>query len=278
MARVKIVVDSASDLREGDGEFSILPLGVLLGEREGLDGVDISPDDIYNYYKASKKTPKTAAISPKRFSELFAKLTADGSEVLYLAISSDMSACYNNARLASNEFEGVYAYDSKLLSTGVGILAFYADELAKKGLGAQEIIKRLDEKREKLSVSLIVDTMTFLHKGGRCGSLTALIAGVLKIKPSIVMKNGKLTVGKKYIGSAERALVKYTNDVLKNAEKIDPKRVYVVHTSPKREILDEVKRRILTAIPNANVIERIAGATITSHTGKGAMAIIYCEL
>lgn len=277
MARPVIVVDSASDIGGEAAKRNIPcePLRVLLGEREGLDGTEITPEDINAYFAETKKTPKTAAVEPERFARLFEKLTADGSEVIYIAIASTMSGCYNNARIAAENFPGVHVVDSTWLSAGAALLALYADDLANKGYGTQEIIEKVEARRNAVRLSLIVDNMTFLHKGGRCGSMTALIASVLKIKPTIIMENAKLNVGKKYIGLANKALIKYASDTLTKEHNIDPNYFFLIHTSPDREVLDKVRALIEAACPGVNIIENVASATVTSHTGKGGLALIY---
>ena len=272
-----IVVDSASDLGQTEGrDIQSLPLRVLLGDREGLDGVDILPEDIYKYFEKTKKTPKTAAVEPARFQELFEKLTSEGREVIYVAVASTMSGCYNNARIAAEGMNGVYVIDSHWLSAGAALLALYADDLAEEGLSAPEIVKKVEARRGDVKLSLILDTMTFLYKGGRCKAVAAFVAGVLKIKPAIIMQDEKLFVGKKYIGPANRSFMKYANDMLKNA-KIDPKYFFLIHTSPSRELLDKVRQQIIDVCPDVNIIERVASATVTSHCGKGGFALIYLE-
>lgn len=277
MARPVIVVDSASDIGSIAAERNMPcePLRVLLGEREGLDGTEITPDDIFAYYAETKKTPKTAAVEPERFARLFAKLTAEGREVIYIAIASTMSGCYNNARIAAENMPGVYVVDSGWLSAGAALMALYADDLAEKGLSPEEIVAKVEARKTNVHLSLIVDTMTFLHKGGRCGSMTALIASVLKIKPTIVMDKEKLSVGKKYIGQSNKALLKYAADTLAKEKSIDPKYFFLIHTSPDREVLDKVRGMIEGACPGVNIIENVASATVTSHTGKGGFALIY---
>ncbi len=279
MPKIHIMLDSSADMPTEIAEerdIHIEPLRVLLGDREGLDGVDIKPDDIYAYFAQTKKTPKTAAVEPERFERAFRKLTEGGDEVIYIAISSTLSACYNNARLASQDISGVYVIDSLNLCSGASLLALYADDLVKSGLSAKEIVERVEKRKSAVRLSLIVDNMTFLHRGGRCSSITALIASVLKIKPTIILHpDGKLTVGRKFIGSAAKALVKYAADVLKKADNVDKKYFFLTHTSAPRAVLDEIRGMIEAALPGVNIIENIPNATITSHTGKGGIGLIY---
>ncbi len=279
MPKIHIMLDSSADLPkeiQDERNIHVEPLRVLLGDREGLDGVEITPNDIYEYFAKTKKTPKTAAIEPERFERVFKELTADGGEVIYISISSTLSACYNNARLASENIPGVYVIDSLNLCSGASLLALYADDLMKKGLGAKEIVERVEKRKPFVRLSLIVENMVFLYKGGRCSGITALIANVLKIKPTIILHpDGKLTVGKKFIGSASKALIKYAADVLKKADNVDKKYFFLTHTSAPRAVLDEIRGMIEEALPGVNIIENIPNATITSHTGQGGIGLIY---
>ncbi len=275
---ITVACDGAADLGDLFAERNIPyePLTVILGEREGLDGKEITPDDIYEYYAKTKKTPKTSAVPPERYAALFEKYTADGGELIYICAASTKSSCYNNAVHAAENFNGVYVIDSCSLSAGIGLLALYADDLAETGeYTAKEIAEKVEERKKDVDLSLIVDTMTFLYKGGRCSGVAALIASVLKIHISLYMHDGgELSIRKKYIGSSAKAMEKYARDAVSH-NPIDPKYVFIVHTRPDRKVLDNARSAILAVCPEANIIEVEAGATITSHTGKGAYAVIY---
>ena len=277
---ITVACDGAADLGDLFAERNIPyePLTVILGEREGLDGKEITPDDIYEYYAKTKKTPKTSAVPPERYAALFEKYTADGGELIYICAASTKSSCYNNAVHAAENFNGVYVIDSCSLSAGIGLLALYADDLVKTGeYTAKEIVEKVEERKNDVDLSLIVDTMTFLYKGGRCSGVAALIASVLKIHISLYMHDGgELSIRKKYIGSSAKAMEKYARDAAEH-NPIDPKYVFIVHTRPDRKILDNARDAVLEKCPEANIIEVEAGATITSHTGKGAFAIIYLK-
>ena len=190
---VKVTSDSTADLGQYFAErgIAVTPLTVLLGDRTGLDGTEITPADIYEYFDKTKTTPKTSAVSPEEYRRFFAEQTADGSEVVHFTISSDMSACYANAVSAAKEFKGVYVVDSRNLSTGIGLLVLYADDLAKAGLSGAEIKEKADARRDAVRASFVVDTMTFLYKGGRCSGVAAFFASVLRIKPCISVTGGK---------------------------------------------------------------------------------------
>ncbi len=277
MRKVKITCDSTADLEYLFKErgIAVTPLTILLGDRSGLDGKEITTDDIYEYFAATKKTPKTSAVSPEEYREFFTEQTADGSEVVHFTISSKMSACYANAVKAAEDFKGVYIVDSENLSTGIGLLVLYADDLAEEGLDGAEIKARAEARRGAVQTSFVVGTMDFLYRGGRCSGVTAFIASVLKIKPSIFVKNGEMGVGKKYMGATSKAIIKYVADTMKNYSNPDPKYFFITHSSAKPEVVETVKKEVEQAFPQANILITVAGSTITSHCGKGTLGVLY---
>ncbi len=276
MSKVKITSDSISDLDYLFAERGIarLPIPILLGDREGLDG-EITPDDIYAFFDETKSTPKTSAITPEKYYEFFKEQTAGGSEVVHFTISSEMSSCYRNACTAAEQCGGVYVVDSRNLSTGAGLLVLYADDLAKAGESGASIKEKVDARRAAVQASFVVDTMTFLYKGGRCSGIAAFVASVLRIKPSIIVSDGKMVVGKKYMGATDKAIIKYVADTLKSYPHPDLKYVFVTHTSARPEVVAKVKEEVLAVYPDANIIETLAGATVTSHCGKGTLGVLY---
>ena len=276
MSNVKVSSDSISDLGSLYEERGIarLPIPIVLGDRTGLDG-DITPSDIYDFFDRTKTTPKTSAITPEEYYNFFSAQTEDGSELVHFTISSEMSSCYRNAVAAAERCKGVYVVDSRNLSTGAGLLVLYADDLAKAGLSGAEIKAKADARSGAVQASFVVDTMTFLYRGGRCSGVAAFIASVLKIKPCIAVTGGKMEVCQKYRGSTDKAIVKYVADTLRSYPDPDLKYVFVTHTSARPEVVETVKREVLAAFPSANIIETIAGATVTSHCGKGTLGVLY---
>lgn len=276
MSNVKVSSDSISDLGDLYEERGIarLPIPIVLGDRSGADG-DITPSDIYDFFDRTKTTPKTSAITPEEYYNFFSAQTEDGSELVHFTISSEMSSCYRNAVAAAERCKGVYVVDSRNLSTGAGLLVLYADDLAKAGLSGAEIKAKADARSGAVQASFVVDTMTFLYRGGRCSGVAAFIASVLKIKPCIAVTGGKMEVCQKYRGSTDKAIVKYVADTLRSYPDPDLKYVFVTHTSARPEVVETVKREVLAVFPSANIIETIAGATVTSHCGKGTLGVLY---
>ena len=202
MKGITIGCDGAADLGDIAGKRGIVtePLTVILGDRSGADGSEITPADIFAYYDETKKTPKTAAVSPERYAALFESMTRDGGEAVYICAAQTKSSCYDNAVMAAKDYPGVYVVDSQSLSAGIGLLALYADDLRQTGkYTAAEIAEKVTARRGAINLSLIVDNMTFLHKGGRCSGVAAFIASVLRIHISLKMHGGgQLDVRKKY--------------------------------------------------------------------------------
>src|SRR5699024_9934500 len=172
--------------------------------------------------------PKTSAVSVAEYTDFFKELTQDGSSVVHISFSSALSATHQNARLAAEDFDNVYIVDSKSLSTGIALLAIKAAQLAQDGLDAKTIAHEMEYKREKVVTTFILDKLEFLYKGGRCSGVAMLGANVLGIKPSIVMADGKLQVGKKYRGKLENCQMQYVRDLLEQyAGRIDTDRAFL---------------------------------------------------
>ena len=277
MNKVIITSDSTADLDYlfKEKNVPVISLEVLLGDRVGLDGEEITPEDIYEYYAKTKQTPKTSAIAPERYRDFFKKYRDEGYEIVHFTISATMSACYNNACAVAEELGGIYVVDSMNLSTGIGMQVLYALDLKEEGLSAKEIADKVNARRSKVQASFVVDTMSFLHKGGRCSSVTAIFATVLKIHPCIAVKNGTMGVRKKYMGSTSKAIMKYVKDTLATYPNPDKRYFFVTHSSVAPETVKAVKDEILAVHPDVDIIETVAGSTVTAHCGKGTLGILF---
>ncbi len=274
---VRITTDSTADLGEDFEKYNVgvLPLNVILDGESYLDGVTVKPEDIYRTYNEKKVLPKTAARSPEDFKEFFARYTEKGEEVVHINISSKISMTHDNAVTAAKELEGVYVVDSLSLSSGTGLLVLYACELAQQGLDGKEIAEKVAARTKSVQASFVVDTMEYLHKGGRCSSLARFAASVLKIKPTIQVKDGGMEVGKKYMGSFDKIIGKYVEATLQTFDKPDLTRIFVTHTSAKPETVQLVKDKIKELADFKEIKETIASSTITSHCGRGTLGILY---
>lgn len=276
----KIIIssDSTCDLsKELIDRYNIrvLPLGVTLGDNIYRDGEDITPDDIYAYVAKTGQLPKTSAINIAENADFFAELTKDGSAVIHFTISASMSATYNNARLAAEDFEDVYVVDSKNLSTGNGLLVIAAAEMAKQGMEAREIAQKVSAMADCVDASFVVDNLEYLVKGGRCSAVAAFGANLLQLKPCICVKNGAMGVGKKYRGKFERVLPGYVAERLANGDDIDLDRVFVTHAGCDPKIVESVVEIVKNTLPFKEVFATRAGCTVSSHCGANTLGVLF---
>lgn len=273
MARTLISTDSPADVPAEIRErydIRVIPLHIILDDDCFEDGVNIQPDDLYAFYKKTGRLPKTSAVSVAEYTDFFKELTQDGSSVVHISFSSALSATHQNARLAAEDFDNVYIVDSKSLSTGIALLAIKAAQLAQDGLDAKTIAHEMEYKREKVVTTFILDKLEFLYKGGRCSGVAMLGANVLGIKPSIVMVDGKLQVGKKYRGKLENCQMQYVRDLLEQyAGRIDTDRAFLSRTAGvSDEQMKALQKEIHKTLKFKEYIVSTVGCTITSHCGE----------
>lgn len=276
---VKIISDSTCDLSKDlleKYDIAVSPLTVTLGERSGHDGIEITPDDIYEFVESTGMLPKSSAVSFGEYQVIFKNWRDQGFEIVHFNISSKFSASYQNACTAAEEIGGVQVVDSENLSTGTGLLVLHAAELAQAGKSAAEIAESCRELAKRVDASFVIDTTDYLHKGGRCSSLTNFSASLLHIKPCIEVRDGSMHQGKKYHFAIGHAIRTYAEDRLKNRSDIDTKRIFITHTRIDPEIVKDVRKTILKHFPETEeILETTAGATITTHCGPGTLGILF---
>lgn len=280
--KVIITADSPSDIsrdfQKEKGIDEIIPLHIVLGDEVFEDGVNINVDEMLDYYDKTGKLPKTSAVSIEEYSNIFKKYPSEEFEIIHLSLSSKISATHHNAVLAAQSLGNVFVFDSECLSLGIGLMALDACDMRAEGKSASEIYDRLTQDRAKYKTAFILDTLEFLRKGGRCSSLAALGANVLKIKPCIVMENGSLSLGKKYRGKLEVCQMQYLKDRLELlGDKLDKKRIFVAYTSGMGSkqidaILKEIKKYDFKEVYTHQV-----GCTITAHCGKNTFGVFIKE-
>lgn len=266
--------DLSAELRERYN-VSIIPLGVTLGDKTYFDGVDIVPDDIYAHHTKTGELPKTTAANVGDCIDYFKPFADAGKTVIHLALSAEFSSTYNNACLAASEFENIYVVDSRNLSTGNGLLVIAAAEMAQSGMEAAEIVEKLNALAPCVDASFVIDKLDYLHKGGRCSALAMLGANVLKLKPCIEVKNGKMGVGKKYRGKYSAVLKEYVAERLADTENIDLDRVFVTHAGVDSEIVNAVVEQVKEIAPFKEVFMTRAGCTISSHCGADTLGVLF---
>lgn len=278
MSNIIITSDSTTDLSaELKERYNIvtLPLGVTLGEKTFFDGVDINPDDIYEYHRKTGELPKTAAANVGDAIDFFASLVNDGKTVIHFSLSSQMSSTYNNCRMAAEGFENVYVIDTCNLSTGGGLLVIAAAEMAAKGMEAETIVSEIEKLIPCVDASFVIDNLEYLHKGGRCSALAMLGANLLKLKPCIEVKNGAMGVGKKYRGRFADVLKIYVKERIGDGSDIDLDRVFVTHAGCDSEIVESIVEEVKRLAPFKEVFLTRAGCTISAHCGADTLGVLF---
>lgn len=276
--KVIIASDSTTDLSPELIEryqVKLLPLYITLGDSLYRDGVDIDPEFIYRHYEEKGELPKTSAPNIAEYTEFFAQYAAKGEAVVFFSISSEMSSSYNNARIAAQEFDDVFVVDTKNLSTGGGLLVAYAGDLVKQGKTAEEIAKQCEELTGYVDASFVIDKLEFLYKGGRCSAVAAVGANVLRIKPCIVVRGGKMSVGRKYRGNFAAVLKKYISDQIGDASDIDLERVFVTHAGCDEELCRLCVEQVESLAPFKEVLCTRAGCTVSSHCGRNTLGVLF---
>ena len=278
--KITITADSTCDLPADlirTHQIPIIPLSVSLGENTYKDMVEVKPADLFDFVEKTGQLPKTAAPSPDDYYAVFEAERQKGNSVVHFSISSELSASCNNANIAAKRLDEVYVVDSENLSTGIGLLILKACEMAASGSSAQEIAEAMEVYKKKVEASFVVDTLDYLHKGGRCSSVAALGSNLLKIKPCIEVQNGGMHVGKKYQGSLKRCLEKYIKDRLSNREDIDTSRIFITSSSVDEEILAVCNDAVNAIMQFDEILISQAGSTISSHCGPGTLGILFCR-
>lgn len=282
MGKIKILADSTCDLSMeliSKYQITIIPLNIILDMKSYLDGIEISPEILYQWSDKTHKTPKTAAPELGYVMEVLRKIKEDGDEFIFIGISEDMSVTCQTIRMAAEEleFENVYVINSKNLSTGIGLQVIRAAELVEQGFSADKIVEDIEQFRERVKASFVVDTLTYLHRGGRCSSVAALVGNVLKLKPMIEVNNGKMGVGRKYRGKLKNVILDYTKDINLELEHADPSRIFITHSGIDKAIEQEV----FEYLSNLNYFQEVlitrAGGVISSHCGPNTLGILYVK-
>jgi len=276
--KIVITSDSTSDLSIELRErynIKILPLGVTLGDKTYKDGVNINPDDIYAHHAKTGELPKTTAANVGECIDFFTPFVEAGNAVIHFTISSSMSSTYNNACLAAAEFDNVYVIDAANLSTGSGLLVVNAAEMAAKGMEAKEIVENIEKLKPCVDASFVIDSLEYLHKGGRCSALAMLGANLLKLKPCIEVKNGSMGVGKKYRGRYADVLLTYAEERIGDASDIDLDRVFVTHAGCSDEIVNSVVAKVKELAPFKEVFLTRAGCTVSAHCGANTLGVLF---
>lgn len=278
---VRIFTDSTSDLSDDllkKYNIGMIPLHICLDTEEFRDRVEISPDQIYEWADKNNTTPKTSAASYEDIENAFRPVIEAGDEIIMLPISAQMSTTINVMQMVAEDMEAadkISVVDSANLSTGIGLSAIAAAIKAESGASREEIVAYLEEIIPKVRASFVVDTLTYLHRGGRCSAVAAMAGSILKLHPKIVVENGKMDAGKKYRGKLNSVIINYAEDMKEDLLNADPSRVFITHSGCDEGTINTVKEYL----EGLNYFEEIlitrAGGVISSHCGPGTLGVLF---
>ena len=278
---VKIISDSTCDLSAelvARYDIDVLPLHIILGEQDFEDGRGVTPDEIYRWSDEHRSSPKTAACSLDDAIAAFEPYVRNGQEVVCFSISSHMSSTYNVLCMAAEQVspEGkVIVIDSANLSTGVGLQVIEAAEMAAQGKSAGEITAHIKAIRPLVRASFVVDTLTYLHRGGRCSGLAAMMGGALKLHPRIGVADGKMAPSKKYRGKIDRVILAYAADMEADLLKANKEHVFITHSGCPAETIQNVRAYLESLNHFTEIHETRAGGVISSHCGPGTLGVLF---
>lgn len=254
-------------------DIKTIPFSVTLGEETAKDGV-ITVDDIVEFVNVTGKLPKTSAVNRVDYEEYFNELLKEYDGVIHFSLSSELSSSCENAKSVAKDLKNVYVVDTRTLSTGIALLALYATELKEQGVEIEEIYKKSIDRIPSVQASFVLKRLDYLAKGGRCSSLLSFGANILRIRPQIIVSDGKMIQGKKFRGEYGSVVIKYVKDVLETYNHPDLSKVFITYTTAEQEWINQIKE-ILTDYGFKNIMITRAGATITSHCGENCLGILY---
>ena len=278
---VKIISDSTCDLSLElikRYDIDIISFHILLGEDEYKDGKNITPEEIFTWSDEHKTTPKTSAPSLTDAMEIIRPYVEQKREVICFSISGSMSTSGNVMRLAAEELEAsdlVTVIDSANLSTGIGLLVIEAAVMAQAGKNAAEISAAIEILKPKVRASFVVDTLTYLYRGGRCNAVAAMAGSVLKLHPKIVVENGAMDASKKYRGKLHSVVMAYVRDMEDELKKARPERVFITHSGCDRKIVEDVQSYLQSLGVFDEILETRAGGVVSSHCGPGTLGVLF---
>lgn len=254
-------------------DISVIPFTVILGDKTGLDG-EITPQDIFDYVDETGVLPRTSAINEYQYDKYFTKLLRTYDAVIHICLSSGISSSCNNAKHTASIMKNVYIIDSQSLSSGIALEAIYARKLADQGLEPEEIVKKVEARIPFVQASFVINSLNYLYKGGRCSGLARFSAMLFRIKPQIIVKDGKMQPQKKYHGRSEQCVQQYCKDTLEEFNNPDLSIAFVTHSHATPEMV-KIAYDALKARGFKTIYETVAQATITSHCGPKTLGILF---
>lgn len=274
--KIAISVESTHDLSKellDKYDIKVIPYQITLNDMTFKDGT-YTTEEMFAFVDKHGVLPKTTALNEFEYTEFFESLKKDYDAVVHICLSSGITSSCGNAERAGAALKNVYVVDSFALSTGIGLQAIYARELAEQGVPADKIAEKISARRDKVQTSFVLERLDYMHKGGRCSSIALLGANILKIRPRIVLKNGKMISDKKYRGNMQNVIAKYADELFEEFNTPDLTRVFITYTTATPEMVAVAKEKCAQA-GFKEILETHAGGTIASHCGANTLGILY---
>ncbi len=275
---IKITSDSTCDLSKELLEkynITLVPLTIIKDGKAYSDCVDITPAEIYAHVAAGGGLCSTTAMNVGEYESWFSKFSKDYDGVLHINLSAEFSSSYQNACIAAEEFDNVRVVDSRNLSTGQGLVVLKACELANECENLDELQEKVSEFTSRVEASFLLDRLEYMVKGGRCSSAAALGANLLNLKPCIEVKDGKMSVVKKYRGNYAKCLASYVKDRLADRDDLDKGTLFVTHTPVSDDCLNAVAEAVKEYGDFENIYWTEAGCTVSCHCGPGTLGVLF---
>lgn len=273
-----ITSESACDIHPSELEkigVKVAPCTVAIGEQVYKDWVDLSATDLFACLTDRNKKATTAGTSQHEYRELFSQFAGQDVDILHISVANNFSVCYNNAVTVAQEFPNVMVFDSNNVSSGLALAIYRALELRDQGLSVPEIIRDLTEYIRRIHISIVLDTVDYVRRGGRLPATVALGVEILKIKPEVNFLNGKISLGKKYRGNLEKVLKNFISDVLKDKSNIDLKQIILPNTILDSDLLHRLQEFIASLQPFEKIKNAECGCVLSTHAGPNAFGLAY---
>ena len=276
--KIKILSDSTCDLSRElveANDITIVPLTVIKDGKAYKDGVNITPSEIFEHVAAGGDLCSTTANNVGEYDDFFSKYSKEYDGVIHINLGSGFSSCYQNACLAAEDYPNVRVIDSMNLATGQGLVVLEACRLAKEATDLDELAEQLRQFTTRVEASFLLDQLKYMVKGGRCSSAAALGANLLNLKPCIEVKNGKMSVVKKYRGNYAKCLANYVKDRLDGRDDLDDNILFLTHTPVTEDCHQAVTDAIAQYGNFKNIYETDAGCTVSCHCGPGTLGVLF---
>ena len=276
--KIKILSDSTCDLSPAqlqEHDITLARLTVIKGGEPFVDGETITPADIFAHVTNGGDLCSTTANNMSDYQALFEEFAPKYDGVILITIGSGFSSCYQNACLAAEDYPNVRVIDSMNLSTGQGHVVLEACRLAKTCQSLDEIVEKLNAFTPRVEASFLLDQLKYMVKGGRCSSAAALGANLLNLKPCIEVRDGKMSVVKKYRGNYAKCLANYVKDRLADREDLSRELLFVTYTTIESKCRDAVMNAVEQYGHFEDMIECTAGCTISCHCGPETLGVLF---